>query len=266
MLPIQSSVANLYGLNAKNGARARSLSNIERAAQKNANKDDVANKKTASNSSSYNLDISDAGRKALSEQISVKKNDNEESGGAKLSKKAEQFLEKLKEKYKDYDLFVAEDLDAEDATAGATKKYSVIFKPEELEKMANDEEYADKVMGKVDEAIGITKNIEEKGELGEGVSFKKISIKIDEEGNMKMFAELEKMSEAQMKRMEDLKAKRAEEKEAAEKANKADENEKEADEEPEEPLKVKTAKIEASSEEELLEMIKGINWDEIEEK
>lgn len=258
MLPIQSSVANLYGLNAKNATRAKSISNIEKAISKDSEKSETKN-----SSSSYSLDISDAGREALS-KISVKKNDNDEEKGPKLSQKAQDLLDKLKEKYKDYDLFVAEDLDDESVTAGATKKYSVIFKPEELEKMAEDEEYSDKVMGKVDEAIGITKDIEENGELGEGVSFKKISIKIDEEGNMKMFAELEKMSEAQMKRMEEAKAKRAEEKEAEEKANaqKADEDV----EEDEEPLKVKTAKLEANSVDELLEMIKNVNWDEIEEE
>ena len=257
MTPIQSSVANLYNLNAQNAARTKSLNNIAKA----ANKDDT---KKDANTSSYNLDISSEGKQALSDSIAIKKNDNDETAsGGLLSKKAEEFFEKLKEKYKDYDLFVAEDLDDENATAGGTKKYSVVFKPEELEKMANDEEYAEQVMGKVDEAIGITKRVEENGELGEGVSFKKISIKIDEEGNMKMFAELEKMSEAQMKRLEEQKAKRAEEKaEAA----KADENaQTDETEEETEPLKVKRAKVEASTEEELLEMIKGIKWDEIEE-
>ena len=255
MSPIQASVANLYNLNAQNATRAKSLSNITKAANKGEEKKEA-------NTSSYNLDISDAGRKALSDQVAVKKNDNEETGsGGLLSKKAEDFLAKLKEKYKDYDLFVAEDLDDENATAGATKKYSVVFKPEELEKMAEDEEYADKVMGKVDEAIGITKRVEESGELGEGVSFKKISIKIDEEGNMKMFAELEKMSEAQMKRLEEQKAKRAEEKAEEAKAAENAEGEEET-----EPLTVKRAKIEATTEEELLDMIKGIKWDEIEEE
>lgn len=258
MSPIQSSVANLYNLNAQNAARTKSLSNIAKAADKNEDKKDT-------NTSSYNLDISSEG-KALSDQIAIKKNDNDESEkSGLLSKKAEDFLEKLKEKYQDYDLFVAEDLDDENATAGGTKKYSVVFKPEELEKMAEDEEYAEKVMGKVDEAIGITKRVEESGELGEGVSFKKISIKIDEEGNMKMFAELEKISEAQMKRLEEAREKRAKEQEEAAKAEESAEGE-EAAEEEESPLMLKRAKVEATSEEELLEMIKGIKWDEIEEE
>ena len=262
MNPITSNVASLYGQSMQSANRARSTANITKAANKgeeNATKSD----------SSYSLDISDAGRAALSEdKLKIEKNESQKAGAGALSQKAEDFLAKLKEKYKDYDFFVTDDLDAEDATAGATKKYSVLIKPEELEKMAADEEYADKMMGKVDEAVGITKRVEESGELGEGVSFKKIAIKIDDEGNMKMFAELEKMSEAQMKRMEEAKEKRAEEKAEAEKADKAKADEptesKEAEEVDESAFWVKTAKVEADNEEDFLAKILGINWDEIE--
>ena len=253
MNPITSSVASLYGQSMQNASRAKSMANITKAANKGEN---IAEK----NDSSYNLDISDAGRAALSnEQIKVQKNESDKAESGALSEKAQDFLAKLKEKYKDYDFFVTDNLDDENASAGATKKYSVLLKPEELEKMANDEEYADKMMGKVDEAVGITKKVEESGELGEGVSFKKISIKIDDEGNMRMFAELEKMSEAQAKRAEEAKEKKAEEKAEAEKAAKDDKGDEEQS-----PLTVKRATVEADNEQDFLAKILGINWDEIE--
>ena len=136
-----------------------------------------------------------------------------------------------------------------------TKAYSVLLTNDEIEKMANDEEYAEKVMQRIESAVDMTKRIEEKGELGEGVHFKHISIAFDSDGNMKLFAELEKMSEKQKERMEKAKEKRAEEKDEAEKA-------KDKDDGKDDPG-VKRVRLEATSEEELLEKIMGVDWDKI---
>ena len=80
--------------------------------------------------------------------------------------------------------------------------------------MADDDDYAQKIMGKVDDAVGILKDISEK-DLGEGVNFAQLSVSIDEEGNMKFFAQLEKLSEEQAARLEAAKERRAEEEKAA---------------------------------------------------
>ena len=109
-------------------------------------------------------------------------------------------------------------------------------------------------MKKVNDAVDMTKRLEEK--LGDDVRFRHISIAFDDQGNMKLFAELEKLSEKQKERLEAAKEKKAEEKEAAEKPDK--EKEKEEDEEP-----FWRVKLEAASEDELMEKILGINWDEI---
>ena len=173
----------------------------------------------------------------------------------RLSPKAQEYLQKLREQYGDYDFFVADDVNDPRFLNQGTKAYSVILRGDELERMANDEDSAKEVMGKVESAVDMTKRIEEKGELGEGVKFKRISISFDDDGNMKLFAELEKMSEQQRERMEKAKEKRAEEKEEA--AKKA-EKDKEKD-----PSPMKRTWVEATSEEELLEKISGINWEEI---
>ena len=225
-------------------------------------KDGADAKKPTDFGADFGVELSDAGLAALEAQKQkFVVNKKEDDGGFltedKLSDKAKDFLSKLREKYGDkYDFFAVESI--EDPRAmhlTGTKAYSVILTNDEIEKMADDEEYAEEVMKKVESAVDMTKRIEENGELGEGVKFKHISIAFDSDGNMKLFAELEKMSERQKERMEKTKERRAEEKEAAER--KKDRGEKEK------PLRVR---LEATSEEELLEKIAGIDWTQIAEK
>ncbi|MBQ7478076.1 MAG: hypothetical protein IJT01_04140 [Selenomonadaceae bacterium] len=215
----------------------------------------------------FNVELSSDGLAALANQ---RKQELDNAGSQeeslnpeqKLSAKAQDYLAKLREQYGDYDFIIADDVNDPKALDQATKQYSVILRGDELERMANDEDYAAEVMGKVESAIDMTKRIEEKGELGEGVQFKRIAISFDDDGNMKLFAELEKMSEQQKERMEKAKEKRAEEKEEADKKAEKD---KEADDKPK-LGSVKHARVEATSEEELLEKILGIDWSKISEE
>ncbi|MBQ3452337.1 MAG: hypothetical protein IJG32_08725, partial [Selenomonadaceae bacterium] len=134
------------------------------------------------------------------------------------------------------------------------------FTTEELEKMADDEDYAKKVMGQVGNAVDMLKNISEK-DLGEGVKFAQLGVSFDSEGNMKLFAQLEKLSADQQERFEAAKEKRVEAQKNTDKSL--------DDEPPEEGLTsilFKSADVEASNEEELLAKIFGINWDEISEE
>ena len=121
--------------------------------------------------------------------------------------------------------------------------------------MAEDEDYAAKVMGHVDKAVGALDELSQTA-LDNGVQFSSLSAEVDDEGNMKLFASLEKMSEEQRDRLEKLQEKRAEEN-----------SESEEDEEVEpETFSYKTADVEATSTSELLEKIFGINWDDIAEE
>lgn len=174
----------------------------------------------------------------------------------KLSAKAQDYLAKLREKYGDYNFVVSNDMDTS-KTLGSDKEYSVMFSTEELEKMAADEEYAGEVMGQVGKAVDMLKNISEK-DLGEGVQFSQLGVSFDSEGNMKIFAQLEKLSEEQQKRLEEAREKRAEEQKEAQ-----------TDKEPVDdgmPVVFKSADVEAANEEELLTKIFGIKWDEIPEE
>ena len=174
----------------------------------------------------------------------------------KLSAKAQDYLAKLREKYGDYNFVVSNDMDTS-KTLGSDKEYSVMFSTEELEKMAADEEYAGEVMGQVGKAVDMLKNISEK-DLGEGVQFSQLGVSFDSEGNMKIFAQLEKLSEEQQKRLEEAREKRAEENKEAQ-----------TDKEPVDdgmPVVFKSADVEAANEEELLTKIFGIKWDEIPEE
>ena len=184
---------------------------------------------------------------------------------SKLSAKAKSFLEGLRQKYGDYNFVVSNDLDTSQ-TLGSDKPYSVLLTNEELEKMADDEEYANKVMGNVGKAVDTLKDLSEK-DLGEGVEFSQLSISIDDEGNMKLFAQLEKMTADQQERLEAAKEKRAEEKkEAAQKAE--DAAKEDADAEPPEWSRIlfKGADVEADSAEELLAKIFQIDWNKIDEE
>ena len=209
----------------------------------------------------FDVEISREGLAALAKQrkqpIGGAKEESVKPPEERLSAKAQDFLAKLREEYGDYDFIIADDVNDPKALDQATKQYSVILRGDELERMANDEDYAKEVMGKVDSAVEMTKRIEKNGELGEGVQFKRISISFDDDGNMRLFADLEKMTTQQKERMEAAKEKRAEEKKEAEKEkHPGKEKATEA---------VKHTRIEASSEEELLEKLMNIDWDEIPE-
>lgn len=197
------------------------------------------------------VDISEEGLNALEQSKNANQTDE-----SKLSAKAQSYLENLRKQYGDYDFFVSDDLDAAQTT-GSSKEYSVIFTTEELEKMAEDDEYAGKVMGNVGKAVDMLKNISEK-DLGEGVQFSQLSVSFDDEGNMKLFAQLEKLSEDQAARLEEAKQKRAEEK-------KETENNQPTEKEQSDFTKIlfKAADIEADSEEELFTKIFGIDWSKI---
>ncbi len=186
----------------------------------------------------------------------------------KLSQKAQDFLKNLRQKYGDYDFMIGNSVDDIKALSkSGNKEFSVILSSEEIEKMANDEKYAEEKMQGVQGAVKMCKRIcEENGYVsafdggkGENGTINKIGVSIDDNGNMKLFAELEKTSSKQKERIEKHRAKHAEEKKAAEKAKKKNPYEKEDKD------TVKRATIEASSEEELIQKIKDYDWNKIQD-
>ena len=214
----------------------------------------------------YSVELSSKGLNALAKTQADSVDDVAEEKSAllfdegKISAKAQDFLGKLREKYGDYDFFIADDMsDPQKFSAQGTKGHSVVLSTHEIERMAEDEEYAESMMGKVDKAAGTLDELAEKS-LGEGVEFTSLAAEIDEQGNMKLFAGIEKMSEEQRERLEKLKEQRAEEKKDA-----AEVDEEENSDE-EENFSVQSAEVQANSIEELLDKISQIDWSQIAEE
>lgn len=179
---------------------------------------------------------------------------------SKLSDKAKALLENLKKENEDFDFFVMEEGDdAKSLLSQSTKEFSVVFSNEELEKMANDDDYTQKKLesirnivkmsDKINEQFGFKRAFGEGPQVGESIN--KISVSFDENGQMSIFAELEKLNEKQMEWINKIKEEKAEEKEEAQK---------------EEALGgVKRVTVEASSERELFDKIQKIDWEKVAE-
>ena len=176
----------------------------------------------------------------------------------KLSTKAKSYLENLRKTYGDYDFYVADaGVDRRALLSGSTKEFSVIFSNEELERMADDEAYAQEKMHAVQIAVDMSKRINEQfgADLENGTLISKMAISFDEDGKMSIFAQLEKISEAEKDYIEKLKEKRADEKKSAEELAEKKEQEKDRT--------VKKINLEASSEEELIEKITNVDWSKV---
>lgn len=203
----------------------------------------VANQSALPQIENYNLDISTEGLQAFQSQDSAADVDTGIFTSKELSPKAQAYLEKLREQYGDYDFIVADNVDdVQSLTSQSDKKYSVVLSSDELEKMAEDEDYANEVMGKVEDAVKTADSVIEKAGL-EGVQINQLTISFDENGNTKLFATLEKLSESQQQRLDAAKERAAEE-----------------DAEEIEPARVT---IEAEDEESFLEQLLQIDWEAI---
>lgn len=121
-----------------------------------------------------------------------------------LSKAAQKLLKELQKSYGNMDFIVADyetDEEAASLLSRGTGEYSALFTPDELEKMAADEDVKNKNLKTLDEAV--SKLDEMKGQLGEkGDDVTRIGISFGDDGEVSFFAELEKNSEKQRERIE----------------------------------------------------------------
>lgn len=185
----------------------------------------------------------------------------------KLSDKAKELLERLREKYGDYDFFVGNTQEEHKSLANSgSKEFSVVITAKELEKMAADEDYAAKKEEEIESSVAMCKRINEQygyvmaGDEDENTVgiINKITVSIGDDGKLSIFAELEKLTEAQKERIEKAKEEKAAEKKAEDK--KSETVDKKNPYAKENKDAVKRTTIKASSEEELIEMLKSINW------
>lgn len=211
-------------------------------------------------------------------------NEKKESG---LSEKAQKLLNKLRNTYTNVDFMVADSDTGDEAKqvlSQYTREYSVLLTTDEIEKMASDEKFEKEYLSQIETAIGVTDNINEQYDMSQAFESKggytvvsKYGVMVDADGKATLFADLNKLSDAQKEYLEKHREKvkeekKAEEEKAEKKAEEAKAEKKEAEEklEANEELKdpfddpvEKTVRIEASNIHELLEKIKNLNWDDV---
>jgi len=183
----------------------------------------------------------------------------------KLSAKAQKYLESLRETYGDYDFIIADDGDDRQALLKqSNKEFSVIFSSAELERMASDEKYAQEKLHAVKTIVEMTDRINQQfgyerawGKNGTGI-INKIAVSINDDGSVSILAELEKTLEKQKDYVAQIKEKHAEEKMNAEEL--AEKRAKEKEAEVKKESEVKKMIVQASSEEELIEKIRNVDW------
>ena len=171
---------------------------------------------------------------------------------AELSREAKNLLKELQQTYGNMDFIVGNyetEEEAEAYLARGTKEYSVLMNAEELEKMARDADAKKEGMDKIESARNQLAYMQTQlNESGENV--KKLGVVFEKDGSTTLFASLEKANEQQRERQEEAReAKRAEKGASSSLYN-----------------RTKETTVKAKTTEELLEKIRGVDWDSIEEK
>ncbi len=215
---------------------------------------------------SQNVKRREENQKAQEAKKAQKPEKADEKKQPKLSEAAQRLLEKLQKTYGNMDFMIADfetDEEAQEIMARGTKDFSVLISPEELEKMAADEEYEKEMTGRIEDAVRMSEEITKKynqqaGEDSEKGEITRMGVVFNSDGSTTFFAELEKSSSAQRDIMEKGREKRAEEKKEAEK--------KEAGNAAKEPVSVKRTMVKATSAEELLQQMNAVDWSKIPEE
>ena len=202
-------------------------------------------------------------------------NEKKESG---LSEKAQKLLNKLRSTYTNVDFMVADSDTGDEAKqvlSQYTREYSVLLTTDEIEKMASDEQFEKEYLSQIETAIGVTDNINEQYDMSQSFESQggytvvsKYGVMVDADGKATLFADLNKLSDAQKEYLEKHREKVKEEKKAEDakaETKEAEERLVEIAEEADpfdEPVE-KSVRIEASNIHELLEKIKNLNWDDV---
>ena len=130
----------------------------------------------------------------------------------KLSEKAQKVLDELRQKYGNTDFFAADyssDEEAGQILSNSTKEYGVVITPEELEKMADDEDYKNSVIGTISDSEGKLSDYKNSLSDDEKSQVKSLGVSIAADGTVKYFAEIEKQTQAAADRIKEAKEKKS---------------------------------------------------------
>ena len=176
----------------------------------------------------------------------------------------------MQKKYGDRDFFVADyssDDEAQKYLSRGSKDYSVLIEPELLEKMAADESVKEKYLGIIDDAKNkISEVKDEVAKLDDGedgvkkADIKNIGFSVKSDGSVSFFAELEKSSADQKKRIEQAREDKKAQKKEEEKETKA----KKLKEQQED--RGKRSVVRGDSVSELIKNIREVDWDKVAEE
>ena len=187
-----------------------------------------------------------------------------------LSQGAKDLLNEMQKKYGDMDFFVADyssDDEAQRYLSRGSKEYSVLIEPELLEKMAADESVKEKYLGIIDDAKNkiseVKDEIAKQDDMEDGVKksdIKNIGFSVKADGSVSFFAELEKSSADQKKRIEQAR----EDKKAQKKEDEKEAKAKKLKEQQED--RVKRSVVRGDSASELVKSIQSVDWDKVVEE
>lgn len=218
------------------------------------------------NAMQKNIYSSTAQSKKAEKADDKKTNDTKKTtnNSVQLSDKAKALLQELKKTYNNADFYVAEyetEEEAADYLSRGSKDFSVLIDPEELERMANDDEVKKQNLSLLDESLGkLGEMKEELKETGREDEVVTLGVTIGKDGKVSYFAELEKAGERQKEFVDKI---REDKKEAAKEAE-AEKSGKVQDKYNYEHSK--RATVSADSVEDLLDQIKNFNWDNVKEE
>lgn len=184
-----------------------------------------------------------------------KANETANTKPVELSRNAKNLLKELQQKYGNMD-FIVGDFETEEEAAAyldrGTKDYSVLMSAEELEEMAKDADAKKAGMDKIESARNQLAYLQTQlRESGENVT--KLGVVFEKDGSSTLFASLEKAGEQQKERLEEAKEAKAVDKKAANSTNSI-------------YNRAKKTTVTAKTTEELLEKIRNVDWDKVEEK
>ena len=189
---------------------------------------------------------------------------------SELSRSAKDLLNEMQKKYGDMDFFVADyssDDEAQRYLSRGSKEYSVLIEPELLEKMAADESVKEKYLGIIDDARNKISEVKDEvaklddGEYGvKKADIKNVGFSVKSDGSVSFFAELEKSSADQKKRIEQAR----EDKKAQKKEDEKEAKAKKLKEQQED--RVKRSVVRGGSADELIKKIREVDWDKVVEE
>jgi hypothetical protein len=115
------------------------------------------------------------------------------TGKVQLSDKAQKVLEGLKKKFANTDIYVADystDEEASQILSNSTNEFGAVITPEELEKMAEDDSYLDKITGTISDSEDQLKEFKSGLSEKEQGSVTGLGFSIGKYGIIKYFAQL----------------------------------------------------------------------------